>query len=63
MSNIVDFSKIQNDKPLEEYPDDTVFVMRDSKPRFIIEPFEVISPDDPRYENALTYEEVLKKIN
>ena len=63
MSRVVDFSKIKNDKPIEEYPDGTVFVMRDSKPHYILEPFESIYPGDPRYDEALTYEEVLKKIN
>ena len=63
MSNIVDYSKIENDKPIDEYPDDTVFVMRDSKPRYVTEPFEMIYPDDPRYNEALTYEDVLKNLD
>ena len=57
MSMIIDYSKIENDKPFEEYPEDTVFVMRDSKPRYILDPFEIIPPDDPRYKDALTLEE------
>lgn len=63
MSNIVDYSKIENDKPIDEYPDDTVFVMRDSKPHYVIDPFEIVYPGDPRYDKALTYEEALKKLN
>ena len=62
MSMIVDFSKIENDKPVDEYPEDTIFVMRDSKPRYIIEPFEIISPNDPRYNDALTLEEAKKQV-
>lgn len=61
MSKIVDFSKIENDKPLDDYPDDTVFVMKDSEPRYIMEPFEIIPPFDPRYKDALTLEEAKKQ--
>ena len=57
MSMIIDYSKIENDKPFEEYPEDTVFVMRDSKPRYILDPFEIIPPHDPRYKDALSLEE------
>ena len=57
MSMIIDYSKIENDKPFEEYPEDTVFVMRDSKPRYILDPFEIIPPHDPRCKDALTLEE------
>lgn len=28
-------------------------------PRFLLNPFEVISPDDPRYDSALTREELI----
>lgn len=62
MSNIVVYSKIKNDKQIDEYPDDTVFVMRDSKTRYVIEPFEIIYPGDPRYDEALTYEEALNRL-
>lgn len=61
MSMIVDYSKIKNDKPINEYPNDTIFVMRDSSPRYILDPFEIIPPHDPRYNNALTLEEAKKK--
>lgn len=61
MSTIVDFSKIKNDKPIDKYPEDTFFVMKDSKPRFIAEPFEIIPPNDPRYDEALTLEEAKKQ--
>lgn len=30
------------------------------EPRFILEPFELIKPDDPRYENALTRDDIMK---
>ena len=62
MSTTVDYSKIENDKPIDEYPDDTVFFMRDSKPHYLLDPFEIIPPHDPRYKNALTLEEAKKQI-
>ncbi|MGN1195114.1 MAG: hypothetical protein ACI4SB_06490 [Acutalibacteraceae bacterium] len=31
-------------------------------PRYILEPFEVIFSDDPRYENALTREQIKANI-
>lgn len=29
-------------------------------PRYLLEPFEVIRPSDPRYASALTHEEAMK---
>nr|WP_316613924.1 hypothetical protein [uncultured Ruminococcus sp.] len=59
----VNICDIPKDKKFSDYPDDTTFVLTESFPHYILDPFETIYPDDPRYESALTYEEVKKKIN
>ena len=40
--------------------DPTTEVLDEHFPRFLIHPFEVIRPDDPRYKNAYTHEEIMK---
>lgn len=32
-------------------------------PRFLIHPFEVIKPNDPRYDNAYTHEDIMAMTN
>ena len=59
----VNICDIPRGKEISDYPDDTVFVFSESFPRYILDPFETIYPDDPRYESALTYEEALKMID
>ena len=49
-------------KHVSEYPKDTIFIWDEPRPRYILDPFEIIRPDDPRYDSALTREEV-NKIN
>lgn len=57
----INISDIPENKSYMDYPDNTEFVMQDSKPRYILDPFEIIPPHDPRYNNALTLEEAKKK--
>ena len=58
--NICDIPKGMS---VSDYPDDTEFVLEDKSPRYILEPFEIIYPGDPRYEEALSYEEAMKKLD
>lgn len=56
----INISDIPEDKNFSDYPKDTLFVHSENFPRYILEPFEIIRPSDPRYETALTREEVEK---
>lgn len=58
----INISDIPENKTFNDYPDDTLFVHKESSPRYILEPFEIISVDDPRYKNALTREKISKMI-
>lgn len=58
----INISDIPDTKSFDDYPKDTEFVFTEKFPRYILEPFEVIPPDDPRYEKALTREEFEKQI-
>ena len=57
----INISDIPEKKAFDDYPDDTEFVMQDSEPRYILEPFEIIPPNDPRYVEALTLKEARKQ--
>lgn len=51
-------SDIPEGKTFSDYPEGTEFVFEEAFPRYILEPYERIYPNDPRYESALTREEV-----
>ena len=53
---------IPENMDFSDYPDDTEFIIQDSVPHYILEPFEIIPPNDPRYENALTVEQAKQQI-
>ena len=55
-------SDIPEDKTFNDYPDDTMFIHKESSPRYILEPFEIVAPDDPRYKIALTREQINQMI-
>lgn len=55
---IINLSDMPEDKDFSDYPEGTLFSMKGSVARYILEPFEIIPPEDPRYKNALTREEV-----
>lgn len=59
----VSISDIPENKNISDYPNNTEFILEENFPRYIIEPYERIYPDDPRYETALTREQVLEKLN
>lgn len=54
----IDLSDVPENEALSSYPEDTLFSMKDSVARYILDPFEIIPPEDSRYKNALTREEV-----
>ncbi len=56
----VSIADIPDNKSFSDYSKDTEFVLQENFPRYILEPFEIILHDDPRYESALTREEVNK---
>ena len=58
----IELKAVPESKDLFDYPDDTRFYVCDSTPRYILEPFEIISPDDPRYKDALTRKEIEEKV-
>nr|DAX14072.1 MAG TPA: hypothetical protein [Bacteriophage sp.] len=58
----VDISDIPEYKTFDDYPKGTVFVHKEHFPRYILNPFEIIRPEDQRYETALTREQVEKLI-
>ena len=53
----INIQDIPENMDFSDYPDDTEFIIQDSVPHYILEPFEIIPPNDPRYENALTVEQ------
>jgi len=55
--NLID---IPENKSIDDYADSTEFVLSEKSPRYLLEPFEMIMPEDERYENALTREQVLQ---
>lgn len=59
----IDISTIPENKIFDDYPKGTTFVHKEHPPRYILEPFEIISPKDPRYETALTRGQVEKLIS
>ena len=58
----INIDEIPEGMSFEDYPDDTLFVHRECFHRYILDPFEIIFHGDPRYETALTREEVDKII-
>lgn len=58
---MADISTIPEDRSFDDYPENERFRLHDEFPRYIIDPFEVIFPSDPRYEKALTREELNKQ--
>ena len=56
----VSISDIPKNKTFSDYSDKTNFILEETQPRYILEPFEIISPADSRYEDALTREQLLK---
>ncbi|MBE6826380.1 MAG: hypothetical protein E7511_05805 [Ruminococcus sp.] len=55
---MINISDIPENKKIDEYPDETEFVMQDRFPRYQLDPFEIILPNDPRYASALSREEL-----
>lgn len=59
----VNISDIPSGKSHKDYPKGTIFVFEEHFPRYILNPFEIIRPEDPRYETALTREQIEKLID
>lgn len=59
---IKNISDIPNDKDFLDYSEDTEFVLEEKFPRYILNPFEIIMPNDPRYKTALTREQIDKMV-
>ncbi len=59
----IDICDIPENMDFSDYPDDTRFILNEHFPHYILEPFEVIKPDDPRYDEALTYNEVMQRLD
>ena len=53
----VSFGDIPEDKTVEDYPDDTIFVLDDRPVKYHPETFKHIYPGQPGYEEALTKEQ------
>ena len=58
----INIHDIPENMDFSDYPEDTEFIIQDSEPRYILEPFEIISPNDSRYDNALTLEQAKQQI-
>ena len=59
----INIRDIPDNMDFSDYPDDTEFIIQDTEPHYILEPFGVIPPNDPGYENALTLEQAKQKIS
>lgn len=59
----VNISDIPKGKSHKDYPKGKIFVLEENFPRYILDPFERVFSDDPRYETALTREQVEKLID
>lgn len=57
---IVNIKDIPEGKNIDDYPDETSFRLTENEPRYLLNPFEVIGNEDPRYDKALTKKEMLK---
>ena len=55
---MIDISKMPEDKSFDDYPDDEEFELVEHFPRYILEPFEIVFFGDPRYDTALTREQI-----
>lgn len=54
----MDISEIPKNKTIDDYPESTEFELVEHFPRYILEPFEIVFFGDPRYETALTREQI-----
>lgn len=59
----VKIHEMAESKTFDDYPEDTLFVHEEHFARFILEPFEVVLSDDPRYDSALTREQLVEMRN
>ncbi|WP_294448173.1 MULTISPECIES: hypothetical protein [Ruminococcus] len=59
----INISDIPKGKSHKDYPKGTIFVFKEHFPRYILDPFERVFPDDPRYKTALTGEQLEKLID
>ncbi len=57
---VIKIHEMPESKTFDDYPEDTLFVHEEYFARFILEPFEVVLSDDPRYDSALTREQVME---
>lgn len=48
---------------VDDLPDDTEIIFEDKEHRYILEPFRIVSEDNPEYEKALTLNECLSALN
>lgn len=54
----VNITDIPEDKTFTDYPSNTEFVHQECFLRYVLHPFEIIFPSDPRYETAMTKTEL-----
>lgn len=60
---MLDFSDISENTAIDDLPDDKEIAFDEHFPRYIPEPFEIINYGDPRYDTALTREELYEMNN
>lgn len=57
---MIKLSELPEDISLGNIPDDEEIVLDEQFPRYLLDPFEIVSPDDPRYRSAYTREQLNK---
>ena len=55
---MIKLSELPEDVSLDDIPDDEEIVLDEQFPRYLLDPFEVVSPDDSRYSSAYTREQL-----
>lgn len=55
---IESISDMPENKEFSDYSEGTEFVLEEKYPRYILNPFEIVMPSDPRYKTALTREQI-----
>lgn len=58
---MISISDVSDERDFSDYPENTEFIHSEQFPRYLLNPFEIIFPSNPRYADALTREELTAK--
>lgn len=58
---MIDSVNISEMEDINDCTDDTEIILDDVIPRYILDPFEIVLPNDYRYKNAFTREQISER--